>query len=46
MQHNMSTVGIDLAVAVYDTDIHGTGVSIDATVRLMRLRVKSHGTSS
>jgi hypothetical protein len=39
MQHN-------LAVAVQDTDVHGAGMEINATVKLMLLGVESHEVSS
>jgi hypothetical protein len=39
MQHN-------LAVAVQDTDVHGAGMEINATVKLMLLGVESPEVSS
>jgi hypothetical protein len=36
----------DLAVLVEDADIHGPGVQVDATVKLMLLGVESHEVSS
>ena len=40
------TVHENLAALVEDTDVHGTGMQIDAAIKLVRLGVESHGVSS
>ena len=36
----------DLAVLVQDTDVHGAGMQVDATVKLVLFGVESHEVSS